>query len=267
MREVAAEFVQAAAKGSRGRVGRFVHVDSTEAETHARLEHVCPTTSSCWKARREGTHYETRVSAHAPTGAVRAGRHTRAAAPEPERLELVEDTDIGAADAVTRTDDRVIVTVGGCQWALLDPTAGVRPKSTRTASSSVSGSASTTQRPSTTSPARRWPSRSPRPPPPSTSPTGTSTRPPTPTSARSPSPWSGTAAIRSPPCSSTTLGPASHRSSLARAQAPHRPRGRRLRPARPPRRRTLQALRLSDPLRLLHHHRRHRPRAPSLWSA
>ena len=128
--EIAARLIQLAVKGSDGRVGRFLHFDSTEAETHARLEHVCPAGSPCWKTKtpsfRRG---DQRITAGATTPVVRAERHERAALPEPQTI--TEDTDIGDAERIERDDDRLRVKVGGCWYAVLDPTAGVRAYITR----------------------------------------------------------------------------------------------------------------------------------------
>lgn len=125
MEQVARTLIGLAVKGSDGRVGRFLHFDSTEAETHARLEHVCPAWSACWKTKTPGTwRGRGRVSAAATTPVVRAERHLKSADPEPESA--AEDTDIGDASELRREPGRLRVKVGGCWYEVLDPTAGIR---------------------------------------------------------------------------------------------------------------------------------------------
>jgi hypothetical protein len=132
MEEVAGTLIKLAVKGSDGRVGRFLHVDSTEAETHARLEHVCPEWKPCWKTKAPGSwRGGGRVSAAAGTPTVRAERHIRSADPEPEPAEVGEDTDIGDAETIERRPGRLRVKVGGCWYEVLDPTAGIRAYVTR----------------------------------------------------------------------------------------------------------------------------------------
>lgn len=127
MEEVARTLIRLAVKGSDGRVGRFLHFDSTEAETHARLEHVCPSWSPCWKVKTPGSWKgRKRVSAAATTPVVRAERHLKSAQREPEPSEMREDTDIGDAREIKREPGRLRVKVGGCWYEVLDPTAGIR---------------------------------------------------------------------------------------------------------------------------------------------
>ncbi len=125
MEQVAGRFIELAVKGSKGRVGRFLHVDSTEAETHARLEHVCPPASSC-HSRVTDWRASSRISAAATTPIVRAERHLAAESPEPDLAALRPDTEIGDAERIERKDGRLLVKVGGCWYAVLDATAGVR---------------------------------------------------------------------------------------------------------------------------------------------
>ncbi len=125
MEQVAGRLIQRAVKGSGGRVGRYLHVDSTEAQTHARLRHVCPSSSACWRTERGRTGASTaRITANADTSLVRSDRHERAALPEPE--EPREDTEIGQIDEVVRRPDALKVRVGGCWYEVLDTDAGVR---------------------------------------------------------------------------------------------------------------------------------------------
>lgn len=151
---VAATLIRLAVKGSDGQVGRYLHVDATEAETHARLEHICPAGSPCWNGRRrrrngrpgaavtadgddptDGNSTGPRRDAHAERGTrvtaaesintVRSERHAKSEEPEPEP-DLGPDTEIGDADRLVRKNDRLLVQVGGCWYTVLDPTAGVR---------------------------------------------------------------------------------------------------------------------------------------------
>jgi hypothetical protein len=125
MELVARSLIRLAVKGSDGRVGRFLHFDSTEAETHARLEHVCPSWSACWKTKTPGSWKGApRVTATAATPMVRAERHLEAASPEPTTD--AEDTEIGDAQEIKREPDKLRVKVGGCWYDVLDPTAGIR---------------------------------------------------------------------------------------------------------------------------------------------
>jgi hypothetical protein len=138
----AAKMIRRAVKKSDGKVGRHIHIDGTEAETHARLEHVCPPWSPCRERRKtkkgwqpvlqngEKVEYtksgsQRRLSATEPTRNVRLDRQHVADAPEPEG----EDKDkplIGEADKLTEKNGSKIVKLGDCEYRLLDPTAGVR---------------------------------------------------------------------------------------------------------------------------------------------
>lgn len=124
--QVAAQLIRLAVKGSGGRVGRFLHFDSTEAETHARLQHVCPEHAACWTSKKWGRKGGTKISASATTPVVRAERHLAASEPEPDPSEAGEDTDIGDAERLERSADRLRIKVGSCWYEVLDPTAGIR---------------------------------------------------------------------------------------------------------------------------------------------
>lgn len=127
MELVAMQLIQLAVTGSGGRVGRFLHIDATEAETHARLTHVCPRTSPCRRDRAPGKYGGAgRVSARTVTPLVREERHREAAEPEPEPQDMRPDTEIGDAEKIDRSDGRLRVKVGGCWYAVLDSTAGIR---------------------------------------------------------------------------------------------------------------------------------------------
>jgi hypothetical protein len=116
------KLIRRAVKVSGGQVGRYVHVDATEAETHARLEHVCPPGSPC---RRSNGRQVSRVTAGESMNLVREERHARADEPEPEGDALYAK-DIGDAEEVDHTREALRVRVGGCWYEVLDPTAGVR---------------------------------------------------------------------------------------------------------------------------------------------
>lgn len=119
----ARKLIQRAVKASGGQIGRHLHVDATEAETHARLEHICPDWSDC--QRDNGRKNGSRVTAGESMNAVREERHRRAEAPEPEG-DAFTAPEIGEADELRRTETSLKVRVGGCWWEVLDPTAGVR---------------------------------------------------------------------------------------------------------------------------------------------
>jgi hypothetical protein len=124
MEQVASQLIQAAVAASGGQVGRFLHVDSTEAETHARLKHVCPADKACWRDR-DAWRSDQRVSAQASSAYVRAERQLNAQAPE-EGVAPDTDTEIGEASRIERKEGSLLVKVGSCWYQVLDPTAGVR---------------------------------------------------------------------------------------------------------------------------------------------
>ena len=126
MERVAGELIQLAVKGSGGRVGRFLHVDSTEAETHARLAHICPASSGCQKLSLGKFGNARRVSAGPMTPIVRAERHLQAQQPEPDPAQMRPDSDIGDAERIERKHGRLRIKVGGCWYEVLDASAGVR---------------------------------------------------------------------------------------------------------------------------------------------
>jgi hypothetical protein len=69
-------------------IGRDIHVDSTEAETNARLLHICPDKSPCWEKWRS-PYTRGRViarSANANLDEVKAERHAASEIPEEERI-------------------------------------------------------------------------------------------------------------------------------------------------------------------------------------
>lgn len=133
--ECAQKLIQRAVKRSGGRVGRYLHVDSTESETHARLKHICGKNSPCRKRKKAdakpGEVQETRestgnyVSATESTRAVRAERHVAVEEQDPDETD-VNDLYVGDNDHVEFDPQQGIVKVGDCTYEILDRTAGIR---------------------------------------------------------------------------------------------------------------------------------------------
>lgn len=149
---IAAVLIRRAGQASGGRVGSWLHVDSTEAETHARLKHDCPVDSPCRQRKNkppeevdtakqeadpdEGeTPEQTRrrdtglVTAGESVNEVRDRRHELAAEEEPEDLDALEIGDAEELDIQRDGDGREVgarVKVNGCWFRIRDPTAGVR---------------------------------------------------------------------------------------------------------------------------------------------
>lgn len=118
---VAERMIAHAAKHTNGEVGRFLHVDSTEAETHARLKHICPPDSPCRK-RLKGL----RVSATVPVETVREERHDQGELPEPD-AEQAKLPELGeGTDLIKHSDGTITFKLKNCHYELLDTTAGVR---------------------------------------------------------------------------------------------------------------------------------------------
>lgn len=125
--EIAKKMIAHAVKASGGRVGRDIHVDSTESETHARLKHICPEDSPCHERKARF------VTASLTSDEAREHRHQEAEQPEDQMVEL----SAGQVDKVefdappSPYDDKLgrkvkKVKVGGCWYACLDPDAGIR---------------------------------------------------------------------------------------------------------------------------------------------
>lgn len=97
-------------------IGAHVHVDGTEAETHAALVHDCRPGEPCmWRGRAPRKRPE-RVT----TDVARAQRHKETERPAEDH------PNIGEADEVRVEDERLRVRVGKHWYRTLDPTAGVR---------------------------------------------------------------------------------------------------------------------------------------------
>jgi hypothetical protein len=118
--QAAGLLIQHAAKATGGLVGRWLHVDATEAETNARLRHLCPPGSAC-RAKRSAMN----VTAGAAMNQVRDERHRLADAPEPEGAAAAAPM-IGDADSLEVRDGGVLLRLRDCSYELLDPTAGAR---------------------------------------------------------------------------------------------------------------------------------------------
>lgn len=116
---VAIALIQHARKATDGKVGRYLHVDGTEAETQARLVHVCPKGSACYSGKSAA------ALSHEPVSAVRKERH----ALDDESEEEVPDQLLGRDGRKTWVEDGVLyaqVGKAGCIYRVTDPTAGVR---------------------------------------------------------------------------------------------------------------------------------------------
>lgn len=113
-RAVAAALVRIAVERSDGKVGHAIHVDGTEAETHARLRHDC--TSA---AERRACRQQRQEPSRSPVNEPRAERHRLAA-------EALETEPLDAPDS-TVIDQRGKRTFrNGCWYRILDADAGVR---------------------------------------------------------------------------------------------------------------------------------------------
>lgn len=101
-------------------IGAHVHVDSTEAETHAALVHDCEPQDGCMQA---GGRKPAQRPRRAPTDTFRTERQ-READEEPDDPDVPQ---IGDADEVKQTPDgRLRIRVGKHWYRTLDSTAGVR---------------------------------------------------------------------------------------------------------------------------------------------
>jgi hypothetical protein len=129
-RRTAYKIIQRCRKHSGGLVGRDVHVDGTEAETQARLVHVCG--PSCPKRKEESKRGPAHLPDRLSTESVRAIRHEQskdAPPPEEEQTQL----DLGDArkiykkvDTKTGREYLLIQTAWGRWYRSYDTTAGAR---------------------------------------------------------------------------------------------------------------------------------------------
>lgn len=120
------------AKGRRKNpdIGQHVHIDSTEAQTHAALVHVCPKDAPCWK-RNRGQNGASQPSGDRKLPMVERPQRATDEEAREERQHLAEEAPedkpmLGDADSFAIEHGHVIVNIGRCRYALLDETAGVR---------------------------------------------------------------------------------------------------------------------------------------------
>jgi hypothetical protein len=110
--------VQQAQRHTNGLVGRDLHVDATEAETHSRLVHDCQPREKCNK----GPKYLKRAT----NAEVREVRHKHSAKPP------IDELDIGDAEEIKEDEQgRVRLKSAGCWYRTLDSSAGVRSYKTK----------------------------------------------------------------------------------------------------------------------------------------
>jgi hypothetical protein len=115
---VVTQLVQHAHRHTNGLVGRDLHVDATEAETHSRLVHDCQPGERCGK----GPKYLKRAT----NEEVRTIRHKEAAKPPTDGL------DIGDAERIEHDENgRVRIRTKQCWYRTLDSTAGIRAYGTK----------------------------------------------------------------------------------------------------------------------------------------
>lgn len=113
---VVGKLVQKARHKSGGAVGRDLHVDGTEAETNAVLEHDCRGNESCARQAR----YPKRMH----SDEARASRHRDDAEAPPEDLDALPE---GVEAIQDEADSRYKrIRLAGCWFKTLDKTAGVR---------------------------------------------------------------------------------------------------------------------------------------------
>jgi hypothetical protein len=126
-REMAQTLIKRATEGSDGRVGFDIHVDGTEAETHARLHHDCASTDrNCAQRRRRAAakaalnnHGASDLAPHITTGAARGERQLKA------NLDPDTDPDVSIEEDITGNYRRVKFS-NGCWYRTADKTAGTR---------------------------------------------------------------------------------------------------------------------------------------------
>lgn len=124
VRAAAGRFIQRAIAHD-PRVVEHIHVDCTEAETHAALVHDCPPTAKCMQHRRGRRGVVARRPQRTSTDEQRAIRHKLAELPTDE--ELAQRHQDGSWDGLEELDDgRVRVRSGAHWYRTLDPTAGAR---------------------------------------------------------------------------------------------------------------------------------------------
>lgn len=124
VRAAAGRFIQRAIAHD-PRIVDHIHVDGTEAETHAALVHDCPPTAKCMQHRRGRRGVVARRPQRITTDEQRAVRHKLAELPTDD--ELAQRHKTGDWDELMELDDgRVRVRSGAHWYRTLDPTAGAR---------------------------------------------------------------------------------------------------------------------------------------------
>lgn len=111
-RTVATRLIQKAVRGSGGRVGTDIHIDGTEAETHARLYHDCRPGDNCRHPERGNTAPVTK----APTTSAQEARQKLAE----------KEPDTRPALNVEESHGHRVRLSTGCWYRTADPTAGIR---------------------------------------------------------------------------------------------------------------------------------------------
>lgn len=125
-RKAANKLIQRARKLSGGLVGRDVHVDGTESETNARLQHICPP-GGC--PRDSGSRGPAVLPQRVPTSVARASRQEAAKAPPPEDMDAPV---LGEGRKIREMIDKsgrkylLVTTKHGCLYRSYDVTAGAR---------------------------------------------------------------------------------------------------------------------------------------------
>lgn len=126
----AQKIIQHAVKQSGGLIGRDLHVDATEAETNARLVHICDPSKPCMNRSRKPWIKDqqprgTLVTAMMNTDEARKARQDQVAASEPDQIQDAGPNFGNVTDAAY-DEQTGIFKLGDCEYRLLDPTAGVR---------------------------------------------------------------------------------------------------------------------------------------------
>lgn len=124
IRATAGLFIQRAIAND-PRILDHVHVDSTEAETHAALVHDCRPTAKCMQHRRGRRGVVAKRPQRVTTDEERSQRHKLAELPTEQEL-AIRHEDGTWDDMEQLSDGRVRLRSGAHWYRTLDPTAGVR---------------------------------------------------------------------------------------------------------------------------------------------
>lgn len=121
-RSAASKLIHRAVEESGGLVAFDIHIDGTEAETHARLYHACRNNPRCSQRKRRRGHHSAKRSP--------AARHSASDARECRHEDDKAPTDNGPSGdvgtVVKKLKKRTIVRIGTCYWATMDGDAGAR---------------------------------------------------------------------------------------------------------------------------------------------